>query len=186
MHHRSCSASDQQSQPITDTSIARNPAEIAVFWCPIAFDCDRRFRVFRSLSYGQLLRHLIVPIDAQPTPSTKDTRSHDQSFSDHDRNFDRAIQCTKHSVHLTENALCPEAPVLWESGTEKVPQRTRATKILLNCQVNFLARFASKPLLHWVVPSSCSENDLVLSVRFFGFGVLFWPLREVLLWNVLA
>ena len=31
-------------------------------------------------------------------------------------------------------------------GTEKVPQRTFATKILPNIRVNFLVRFASNPL----------------------------------------
>ena len=40
-------------------------------------------------------------------------------------------------------------PVL---GTEKVHQRTCATKILLNFRVSFLVRFASKPLFDWVVP----------------------------------
>ena len=33
------------------------------------------------------------------------------------------------------------------SGTEKVPQRTFATKISPNFRVNFLVRFASKPLV---------------------------------------
>ena len=33
------------------------------------------------------------------------------------------------------------------SGTEKVPQRTFATKISPNFRVNFLARFASKTLV---------------------------------------
>ena len=28
------------------------------------------------------------------------------------------------------------------------------------------------------VPSNCSENSLVLFVRFFGFGVRFWPLKK--------
>ena len=37
-------------------------------------------------------------------------------------------------------------------GTEeKVPQRNCVTKILPNIQVNFLVRFASKPLLYWVM-----------------------------------
>ena len=62
------------------------------------------------------------------------------------------------------------------SGTEKVPQRTCATRILPNFWVSFLVRFASKPLFYWVVPSTCSENYLVLFVRFFCFGVLFWLL----------
>ena len=44
------------------------------------------------------------------------------------------------------------------SGTEKVPQRTFATKISPNFRVNFPARFASRPLFYWVVPSNCSEN----------------------------
>ena len=60
------------------------------------------------------------------------------------------------------------------SGTEKVPQRTFATKISPNFRVNFLVRSASKPLFYWVVPSNCSEDSLVLFVRFFGFGVLVW------------
>ena len=60
------------------------------------------------------------------------------------------------------------------SGTEKVPQRTFATKTSPNFRVNFLVQFASKPLFYWVVPSNCSENSLVLFVRSFGFGVLVW------------
>ena len=62
------------------------------------------------------------------------------------------------------------------SGTEKVPQRTYATKILPNFRVNFLMRFALKRLFYWVVPSNCSENSLALFVRSFGFGVRFWAL----------
>ena len=61
--------------------------------------------------------------------------------------------------------------------TEKVPQRTFATKISPNFRVNFLVRFASKPMFYWVngpvTPSNRSENSLALFVRFFGFGVLF-------------
>ena len=64
------------------------------------------------------------------------------------------------------------------SGTEKVPQRTSATKILPNFRVNFLVRFASKVLFYWPVPSNCSENSLVLFVRIFGSGALFWPLTR--------
>ena len=63
-------------------------------------------------------------------------------------------------------------------GTEKVPQRNCVTKILPNVRVNFLVRFASEPLFYWVVtgnpPPNCSENSLVLFVRFFGFVGLFW------------
>ena len=62
------------------------------------------------------------------------------------------------------------------SGTEKVPQKTFATKMLPNFRVNFLVRFASKSLFYWVLPSNCSENYLVLFVRFFGFGVPFLAL----------
>ena len=57
-------------------------------------------------------------------------------------------------------------------GQKKVPQRNCVTKILPNVRVNFLVRFASKPLFCWVMtgnPSNCSENSLVLFVRFFGF-----------------
>ena len=67
-------------------------------------------------------------------------------------------------------------------GTEQVPQRTFATKILTNFRVNFLVRFASKPLFYWVMPTS----PLKLFRKFFGtvralfcFGVPFWPLNSV-------
>ena len=36
-------------------------------------------------------------------------------------------------------------------GTEKVPQRNCVTKILPNVRVNFLVRFASKPLFYWAM-----------------------------------
>ena len=59
----------------------------------------------------------------------------------------------------------------------KVPQRTCAKKILPNFRVNFLVRFASKPLFYWVLPSNCSENYLVLFVRIFWlWGCFFCPL----------
>ena len=72
------------------------------------------------------------------------------------------------------------APLQWafKLGTEKVPQRNCMTKILPNIRVNFLVRFASKPFFYWVMtgnPSNCSENSLVLFVRFFGFMGPFWP-----------
>ena len=70
--------------------------------------------------------------------------------------------------------------VVLVSGTEKVPQRTYATKILPNFRVKYLVRFASKPFVLLgddpVTPSNCSENYMVPFVRFFGFGVLFWLL----------
>ena len=65
--------------------------------------------------------------------------------------------------------------------TEKVPQRNCVTKSLPNIWVNFLVRFASKPLFYWVMtgnPSNCSENSLVLFVRFFGFVGPFWLLKD--------
>ena len=69
----------------------------------------------------------------------------------------------------------PCLPTLFPILREKVPQRTRATKILLNFRVNLLVRFASKRLFYWVVPSKSSDNSLVLFVRFFGFGFSFGP-----------
>ena len=61
----------------------------------------------------------------------------------------------------------------------KVPQRNCVTKILPNVRVNFLARFASKPLFYWVV----TGNPLGLFRKFFGavrafFGFVgpFWLL----------
>ena len=56
-------------------------------------------------------------------------------------------------------------------GTEKVPQRTCVTKILPNVRVNFLARFASKPLFYWVM----TGNPLELLRKFFGaVRAIFW------------
>ena len=49
-------------------------------------------------------------------------------------------------------------------GTEKVPQRNFVTKILPNVRVNFLVRFASKPLFYWIMTS----NPLELFRKFFG------------------
>ena len=49
-------------------------------------------------------------------------------------------------------------------GTEKVPQRNCVTKIWPNVQVNFLVRFASKPLFYWVM----TGNPLELFRKFFG------------------
>ena len=74
VHHRTRSqiASDQRSQPITDTLITGNPAERAVLWFPI---------VIR-------LVHLAVPICAKPSALEKKT-------PDRDLSFDRAIRCTK-------------------------------------------------------------------------------------------
>ena len=61
-------------------------------------------------------------------------------------------------------------------GTTK---KNFVTKILPNVRVNFLVRFASKPLFYWIMtsnPSNCSENSLVLFARIFGFMGPFWPL----------
>ena len=48
-----------------------------------------------------------------------------------------------------------------------VPQRACVTKFLPNFRVNFLLRFASKPLSNWAVPSNSWENSLVLFVQCF-------------------
>ena len=54
---------------------------------------------------------------------------------------------------------------------EKVPQRTFATKISPNFRVNFLVRFASKPLFYWVM----TINPLELFRKFFGaVRAIFW------------
>ena len=49
-------------------------------------------------------------------------------------------------------------------GTEKVPQRNCVTKNLPNVRVNFLVRFASKPLFYWVM----TGNPRELFRNFFG------------------
>ena len=81
-------------------------------------------------------------------------------------------------LHHNAYTFVPAEYSQQKSQTEKVPQRTFATKISPNFRVNFLVRFASKPLFYWVVPSNCSDNSLVLFVRFFGFGVLFRLLKK--------
>ena len=42
--------------------------------------------------------------------------------------------------------------------TDKVPQRSSGTKSLPNVRVNFLVRFASKPLFYWVVTGNPLES----------------------------
>ena len=49
-------------------------------------------------------------------------------------------------------------------GAEKVPQKNCVTKILPNVRVNFLVRFASKPLFYWIL----TGNPLELFRKFFG------------------
>ena len=59
----------------------------------------------------------------------------------------------------------------WESMEMKVPQRNCVTKILPNVRVNFLVRFASKPLFYWVM----TGNPLELFRKFFGaVRAIFW------------
>ena len=58
-----------------------------------------------------------------------------------------------------------------ELGTEKVPQRNCVTKILPNVRVNFLVRFASKPLFYWEM----TGNPLELFRKFFvAVRAIFW------------
>ena len=56
------------------------------------------------------------------------------------------------------------------------------TKILPNVRVNFRVRFASKPFClqgdDSITPYNCSDNSLVLFVRFFGFVSPFWLLKN--------
>ena len=63
-------------------------------------------------------------------------------------------------------------PSLNLSGTEKVPQRTFETNILPNFRVNFLVRFASKPLFYWECPRIVQKilwycSCVVLALGFF-------------------
>ena len=51
-----------------------------------------------------------------------------------------------------------------KNARKKVPRRNCVTKILRNVRVNFLVRFASKPLFYWLRPS----NPLELFSKFFG------------------
>ena len=62
-------------------------------------------------------------------------------------------------------------------GAEKVPQRNCVTKILPNVRVNFLVRFASKPLFDWVM----TGNPLELFRHFFGAVRAIFGLCESLL-----
>ena len=59
------------------------------------------------------------------------------------------------------------------SGTEKVFQRTRATKILLNFRVNLLVRHNTLVLLGSALELSRKIFGAVRAI--FGFGVLFEP-----------
>ena len=80
--------------------------------------------------------------------------------------------------HCWATALRPR----YDSGTEKVPQSTCATKTLPNFRMNSLVRFASKPLFYWLVPSNCSESSLVLFVQFVGFwGSFLGSLNDIFL-----
>ena len=59
-----------------------------------------------------------------------------------------------------------------QSETGNVPQRDFVRKILPNFRVNFLVRFASKPLLYWQNARELFRyvfGRLVLFVRFFRF-----------------
>ena len=63
-------------------------------------------------------------------------------------------------------------------GTEKVPQRKCATKILPNVWANFLVRLASNPLFCWVMtrqpPAFVQKNLWCCSCDFLALWVLFW------------
>ena len=78
-------------------------------------------------------------------------------------------------IEFRSNCLCDGI----DQGRKGYPKKTCATKTLPNFRVNFLVGFASKPNVYWVVPSNCSEIYLVLFLRLFGFGVVFWLLRQI-------
>ena len=85
----------------------------------------------------------------------------------------KAIHCrgSGHSV----NRRTPKIEIFCAHPLPKSPvliQRTFATKILPNFWVNFLVRFASKPLFFLGSAPNCSDSSLVLFAGFFGFGVL--------------
>ena len=102
---RSEIASDQRSQPITDTSVDRKNLQKEQFLASdrhsitiadFGFSDCYPIALRSPLRRQQTLVHLAVPICAQPPPPPdKDTRSRDQSFGDYNRdhNFDRAIRC---------------------------------------------------------------------------------------------
>ena len=81
---RSQIASDQQSQPIPDTLLARIPQEV--------------FLVSDSIRLrSQISDFPIADRSHSGTPFKRHNPSRDQSFCDHDRdhNFDRAIRCAE-------------------------------------------------------------------------------------------
>ena len=81
---RSQIASDQQSQPIPDTLLARIPQEM--------------FLVSDSIRLrSQISDFPIADRSHSGTPFKRHNPSRDQSFCDHDRdhNFDRAIRCAE-------------------------------------------------------------------------------------------
>ena len=61
------------------------------------------------------------------------------------------------------------------SGTEKVPQKNFCDKDLAGLLGElFGCDLPQNPLFYWVVPSNCSENSLVLFVRFCWVWGSFW------------
>ena len=87
-----------------------------------------------------------------PSLETKDRKSTEKSI---------AKFATKSPQNVAKNSLGkstlqeegPDHSMLLNTvlGTEKVSQRNCVTKSLPNVRVNFLVRFASKPLLYWVM-----------------------------------
>ena len=78
---------------------------------------------------------------------------------------------------LNDVALAEDFMIFW--GTEKVPPRNCVRKILPNGRVNFLVRFASRPLFYWVLTGNPLELFKKIiwccSCDFFGFVSPFWP-----------
>ena len=102
VHHESQLqiASDQQSQPVTDTLTVRVPEERTVYWCPITTRSPSQtsgclIAVRPPRFHSNICRAWCTGLckSVLNQPPSKHTRSRDQSFCDHccDCNFDRAI-----------------------------------------------------------------------------------------------
>ena len=102
VHHRSRSqiASDQRSQPITDTSIAGIPSERAVSWCPIAIRSRLQILGFLIGDRSPSIElNLHVPTDCMIRVFVLEITNVDR-----DGSFDCAIPCTKTKETGTKTA----------------------------------------------------------------------------------
>ena len=62
-------------------------------------------------------------------------------------------------------------------GQRRYPKELLRQSFRRTVAWTFWRDLPQNPCFIWIVPSNCSENSLVLFVRFLGFGILFWLLN---------